>query len=68
MNELLNEMKAAAARHPENQWVSFSEIREAFPSEMHVEWIMIQVYTLYQTNQIDVLIEKGGTEFFLRVL
>mgnify|MGYP000443872766 FL=1 len=66
MNELLNEMKAAAARHPENQWVSFSEIREAFPSEMHVEPLIIELFYLHSRKKIDLLVE--GETISFRVL
>lgn len=66
MNELLNELKSATARHPENEWVAFSEIREAFPSEMHVENLIIELFCLYRNHKIDVLIE--GERISFRVL
>lgn len=68
MSDLLKHIKAVNAKNNDDHWVSFSEIREAFPAEAHVEWIAIQIYILYQTHKIDVLVEKGGTELFLRAL
>ncbi len=66
MEVLLNEIKRICATQPTDNWVPFSEIRTAYPAEMHVEALMIEIISLLKRGLIDVLIE--GQNLFLRPL
>jgi len=66
MTDLLNEIKRISAEQNQDQWVPFSEIRDLYPGEYHVEGLVIETTLLLKREVIDVLIE--GENLFFRPL